>query len=71
MGDANGKGAFTHTSWNDYEIVAAKSLRQRCAEDLRPHPVLRAVHRPAARPDRHERGRGPEERQEILAGRCR
>ena len=23
MGDANGKGAFTHTSWNDYEIVAA------------------------------------------------
>ncbi len=23
MGDANGKGAFTHTSWNEYEIVAA------------------------------------------------
>jgi len=23
MGDANGKGAFTHTSWNDFEIVAA------------------------------------------------
>ncbi|MBS0338024.1 MAG: FAD-containing oxidoreductase [Proteobacteria bacterium] len=23
VGDANGKGAFTHTSWNDYEIVAA------------------------------------------------
>jgi pyruvate/2-oxoglutarate dehydrogenase complex dihydrolipoamide dehydrogenase (E3) component len=23
MGDCNGKGAFTHTSWNDYEIVAA------------------------------------------------
>ena len=23
MGDANGKSAFTHTSWNDYEIVAA------------------------------------------------
>ena len=23
MGDANGKGAFTHTSWNDHEIVAA------------------------------------------------
>ena len=22
-GDANGRGAFTHTSWNDYEIVAA------------------------------------------------
>jgi pyruvate/2-oxoglutarate dehydrogenase complex dihydrolipoamide dehydrogenase (E3) component len=23
MGDANGKGAFTHTSYNDYEILAA------------------------------------------------
>jgi pyruvate/2-oxoglutarate dehydrogenase complex dihydrolipoamide dehydrogenase (E3) component len=25
-GDVNGKGAFTHTSWNDYEIVAANLL---------------------------------------------
>ena len=23
LGDCNGKGGFTHTSWNDYEIVAA------------------------------------------------
>jgi pyruvate/2-oxoglutarate dehydrogenase complex dihydrolipoamide dehydrogenase (E3) component len=23
LGDCNGKGAFTHTSWSDYEIVAA------------------------------------------------
>jgi pyruvate/2-oxoglutarate dehydrogenase complex dihydrolipoamide dehydrogenase (E3) component len=23
MGDCNGKGAFTHTSWNDFEIAAA------------------------------------------------
>lgn len=23
VGDVNGRGAFTHTSWNDYEIVAA------------------------------------------------
>lgn len=23
VGDCNGRGAFTHTSWNDYEIVAA------------------------------------------------
>ena len=23
LGDCNGKGAFTHTSYNDYEIVAA------------------------------------------------
>jgi pyruvate/2-oxoglutarate dehydrogenase complex dihydrolipoamide dehydrogenase (E3) component len=26
LGDCNGKGAFTHTSWNDYEIVAANLL---------------------------------------------
>jgi pyruvate/2-oxoglutarate dehydrogenase complex dihydrolipoamide dehydrogenase (E3) component len=26
LGDANGRGAFTHTSWNDYEIVAANVL---------------------------------------------
>ena len=23
MGDCNGQRAFTHTSWNDFEIVAA------------------------------------------------
>jgi pyruvate/2-oxoglutarate dehydrogenase complex dihydrolipoamide dehydrogenase (E3) component len=26
MGDVNGRGAFTHTSWNDHEIVAANLL---------------------------------------------
>jgi len=26
MGDVNGHGAFTHTAWNDYEIVAANLL---------------------------------------------
>ena len=26
LGDANGRGAFTHTSYNDYEIVAANVL---------------------------------------------
>jgi pyruvate/2-oxoglutarate dehydrogenase complex dihydrolipoamide dehydrogenase (E3) component len=26
MGDCNGRGAFTHTSYNDYEIVAANVL---------------------------------------------
>ena len=26
LGDVNGRGAFTHTSWNDYEIVAANFL---------------------------------------------
>ena len=23
VGDCNGRGAFTHTAWNDYEIVVA------------------------------------------------
>jgi pyruvate/2-oxoglutarate dehydrogenase complex dihydrolipoamide dehydrogenase (E3) component len=26
LGDCNGRGAFTHTSWNDYEFVAANLL---------------------------------------------
>src|SRR5262249_54035761 len=26
IGDCNGKGAFTHTSWNDFEIVAGNLL---------------------------------------------
>jgi pyruvate/2-oxoglutarate dehydrogenase complex dihydrolipoamide dehydrogenase (E3) component len=26
MGDCNGRGAFTHTSWNDFEIVSANLL---------------------------------------------
>ena len=26
IGDCNGRGAFTHTSYNDYEIVAANLL---------------------------------------------
>lgn len=28
MGDCNGRGGFTHTAWNDYEIVAANLLDQ-------------------------------------------
>ena len=27
LGDCNGRGAFTHTSYNDYEIVAGNLLR--------------------------------------------
>lgn len=29
LGDVNGRGAFTHTSWNDYEIVASTLLDMR------------------------------------------
>src|SRR5262249_28901485 len=36
MGDCNGRGAFTHTSWNDFEIVATKlrDTDQRGERDL-------------------------------------
>ena len=30
LGDCNGKGAFTHTSYNDFEIVAANLLDGDC-----------------------------------------
>jgi len=35
MGDCNGRGAFTHTSWNDFEIVAGNLLNneQRSVKD--------------------------------------
>ena len=31
MGDCNGRGAFTHTSYNDFEIVAANLSFRRCS----------------------------------------
>ncbi len=37
LGDVNGRGAFTHTSYNDYEIVAANLLddeRRRVSDRL-------------------------------------
>ena len=49
LGDVNGRGAFTHTSYNDYEIVAANLLdddRRRVSDRI---AGLRAVHRSAAR----------------------
>ena len=44
------KGAFTHTSFNDAEIVAANLLDNDPEAGKRPYPSLRVVHRPAARP---------------------
>ena len=58
IGDCNGRGAFTHTSYNDYEIVAANLFdddKRRVSDRI---PDLRALHRSAARPRRHERARG-------------
>ena len=36
LGDCNGKGAFTHTAYNDFEIVAA-NLLDGCALSLPCH----------------------------------
>src|SRR3974377_1857768 len=40
LGDCNGRGAFTHTSYNDFEIVAANILnhkRRRGSDRIPPH----------------------------------
>lgn len=42
MGDCNGRGAFTHTSYNDYEIVAATLLdgeRRRVSDRIEAHAM--------------------------------
>ena len=58
LGDCNGRGAFTHTSYNDFEIVAENLLDGRRPQAWRSHPLLCAVHRSAARPRRAERRPG-------------
>ena len=42
LGDCNGRGAFTHTSYNDFEIVAANILdhEQRRVSDRIPAYAL-------------------------------
>ncbi len=57
LGDCNGRGAFTHTAYNDFEIVAANLLDRRNAAGRRPHPGLCALYRSAARPRRPDRPR--------------
>ena len=62
LGDCNGRGAFTHTAYNDFEIVAANLLDGEHRQRQRPHPGLRALHRSAARPRRHDRDAGARDR---------
>ena len=50
LGDCNGRGAFTHTSYNDFEIVAANLLDGEDAPRSATASGLRALHRSAARP---------------------
>ncbi|MGH8680241.1 MAG: FAD-containing oxidoreductase [Burkholderiales bacterium] len=43
LGDANGRGAFTHTSYNDYEIVAANLFdrdRRRISDRIRAYALF-------------------------------
>lgn len=42
LGDCNGRGAFTHTAYNDFEIVAANLLagKRRCVSDRIPAYAL-------------------------------
>ena len=43
VGDCNGRGAFTHTSWNDYEIVAANlfdSATRKVSERIRAYALF-------------------------------
>ena len=62
VGDCNGRGAFTHTSWNDHEIVVANLFDADPRRIARPHPLLRALHRPGARAHRHVRRPGARQR---------
>ena len=61
LGECNGHGAFTHTAYNDFEIVAANLLggeHRRLSDRIPGH----AVHRSAARPRRNDGARGARER---------
>ena len=62
MGDVNGRGAFTHTAWNDYEIVAANVLSGEARSvDGRVAPYALYVDPPLARigdSERQARDRG-------------
>ena len=49
VGDCNGRGAFTHTVVERPRDRGREPVRRRPAPHLRPHRLLRAVHRPGAR----------------------
>ena len=62
LGDCNGRGAFTHTAYNDFEIVAANLLDndpRRLSDRI---AGLQPIHRSAARSGRPHRGGGAQVR---------
>jgi len=44
LGDCNGRGAFTHTAYNDYEIVAANPLDDDSRRGERSYHSLRSLY---------------------------
>ena len=46
LGDCNGRGAFTHTAYNDFEIAAANLFDGAAAQGERPHSRLCALFDP-------------------------
>ena len=68
MGDCNGKGAFTHTSYNDFEIVAANLLDDdpRRVSDRIPTYAL-YIDPPLGRAG-HDRRRGRKSGRKALVG---
>jgi pyruvate/2-oxoglutarate dehydrogenase complex dihydrolipoamide dehydrogenase (E3) component len=69
MGDVNGRGAFTHTSWNDYEVVAANVIDgQQRSIDGRVAPYAMYVDPPLARIGASEH-QAREQGRRLLVGR--
>ncbi len=69
LGDVNGKGAFTHTSYNDFEIVAANLLdadTRRVSDRVSAYALF--VDPPLARIGMNER-EARESGRKVLAGR--
>ena len=69
MGDCNGRGAFTHTAYNDYEIVAANLLdndRRRVSERIQAYAIY--IDPPLGRVGMTEAQAGASGRQ-VLIGR--
>jgi len=56
LGDCNGKGAFTHTAYNDFEIVAANFARPRSRRVSERINRICPLYRPAIRSRRYDFG---------------
>ena len=62
LGDCNGRGAFTHTAYNDFEIVAANLLDGRRPQAQPARAGIRALYRSAIGTRRPQRDSGAGQR---------